>query len=256
MLSVRGLTVSYGAVRAVRGLSIEVGAGEIVALIGANGAGKTTTVKAIAGLLPYSGEVRFRNRLLTPLAADRNVLEGLAIVLEGRGILRRMSVEENLLLGTYSRSDRAQSRRDVAAMLKRFPILAKRRNVAASLLSGGEQQILAIARALLSKPRLLILDEPSLGLAPKLVAQVFSLITELQADGLTILLVEQKARQTLKIAQRAYLLENGALVRAASAKELLTDSAISDAFLGGGHPSHQMQQEGRGNPGGVIRDLA
>src|SRR5579883_2895875 len=256
MLAVRGLEVHYGPIRAVRGIDLDVRAGEIVALIGANGAGKTTTVRAIAGLAPFRGEISYDGRRLRPNRAEVNLAAGIALVPEGRGILGGMSVEENLLMGAYCRPDRRQSLAEIADTLQRFPILKERRALKARVLSGGEQQILAIARALLSRPRLLLLDEPSLGLAPKLVAQVFSLITELQADGLTILLVEQKARQTLKIAQRAYLLENGALVRAASAKELLTDSAISDAFLGGGHPSHQMQQEGRGNPGGVIRDLA
>jgi branched-chain amino acid transport system ATP-binding protein len=233
MLSVEDLTVSYGAVRAVQRLNLEVREGEIIALIGANGAGKTTAVKAIAGLLPFSGRVIFQGRQLKPERADRNVRRGLAIVLEGRGILGRMSVEENMLLGIYTRRDSAEARRDVAAMMEKFPILQQRRGTLASLLSGGEQQMLAIARALVSKPRLLILDEPSLGLAPKMSAFAFSLISSLRAGGLTILLVEQKARQTLQIADRAYLLENGSLVRAASAAALFGDPAVSEAFLGG-----------------------
>ncbi len=233
MLSVENLSISYGPVRAVRGLSLSAEQGEIVALIGANGAGKTSTVKAIAGLLPYQGAIAFKGKRLVPESADRNVHEGLSIVLEGRGILGRMSVEENLLIGTYSRRDTAAARSEIHAFMEMFPILRQRRRTLASLLSGGEQQLLAIARALLSKPQLLILDEPSLGLAPKMSAFVFSIIEDLRAKGLTVLLVEQKARQALKIADRAYLLENGAIVRTGSATGLLNDSAVSDAFLGG-----------------------
>jgi len=233
MLSVRDLTVRYGPVTAVQNLDLDVAAGEIIALIGANGAGKTTTVKAIAGLLQFSGEVTFNGRVLQPGRAERNVGDGLAIVLEGRGILGRMSVEENLLMGIYSRRDGERARKDIVEMTEKFPILGERRHTLASLLSGGEQQMLAIARALLSRPRLLMLDEPSLGLAPKMGAFVFSLISDLRAEGLTILLVEQKARQTLKIANRAYLLENGRLVRSGAAAELAKDPVVSEAFLGG-----------------------
>jgi branched-chain amino acid transport system ATP-binding protein len=233
MLSVEGLSVSYGPVRAVRGLNLEVPEGEIATLIGANGAGKTSTVKAIAGLLPYSGAVTFRGRRLTPGDAGRNVRDGLAIVLEGRGILGRMSVEENLLMGTYSRRDAGQAGIDISNMMEKFPVLRERRKTLASLLSGGEQQMLAIARALLSKPKLLIFDEPSLGLAPKMSAFVFSLIESLRSEGLTVLLVEQKARQALKIADKAYLLENGALVRTGKAADLFGDDTLREAFLGG-----------------------
>ncbi len=233
MLLVEDLSVSYGPVRAVRGLNLEVCEGEIIALTGANGAGKTSTVKAIAGLLPYSGSVVFQGRKLAPGSADRNVSKGLAIVLEGRGILGRMSVEENLLMGTYSRRDTATARSEIHDVVENFPILQLRKKTLASLLSGGEQQMLAIARAMLSKPKLLILDEPSLGLAPKMSAFVFSLMEKLRANGLTILLVEQKVRHALKIANRAYLLENGSLVRTGLASELINDHAVSEAFLGG-----------------------
>jgi branched-chain amino acid transport system ATP-binding protein len=242
MLSVRNLAVRYGAVTAVRSLDLEVAPGEIVALIGANGAGKTSTVKAIAGLLPFAGDVVFDGRTLKPERAEQNVRDGLAIVLEGRGILGSMSVEENLLMGTYSRRDNGSVRKDIAEMMEKFPILGERRDSLASLLSGGEQQMLAIARALLSRPRLLILDEPSLGLAPKTSSFVFSLIAELRSQGLTILLVEQKARQTLKIAGKAYLMENGRVIRSGAASELAGDPVISEAFLGG-HTAHAETRE-------------
>lgn len=234
MLSVRGLRVHYGSVAAVRGIDLDVNAGEIVALLGANGAGKTTTARAIAGLLPYQGEIRFEDRLLKPNAAERNLRAGISLVPEGRGILARMTVDENLLMGIYCRPDKKDAMSDVKRMLARFPILEQRRHRLASLLSGGEQQLLAIARACLSKPRLLLLDEPSLGLAPKMTEQVFGMIGELRAQGLTIMLIEQKARQTLKFADRAYLLETGRRVTSGTASELARDSIVSETFLGAG----------------------
>jgi branched-chain amino acid transport system ATP-binding protein len=233
MLTVRNLSVRYGAIQAVRGIDLDVAKGEIVALIGANGAGKTTVARAIAGLLPYQGEIAFENETLNPNSAERNLKRGIALVPEGRGILGSMSVEENLLMGLYIRTDKVQGQSDLAAMLERFPILAERRHVLASLLSGGEQQMLAIARALLSKPRLLLLDEPSLGLAPKMNEAVFQMIQELRREGLTVLLVEQKARQTLKIADRAYLMETGRVVTSGPAETLIGDPVVSETFLGG-----------------------
>jgi branched-chain amino acid transport system ATP-binding protein len=233
MLTVRDLSVRYGAIQAVRGIDLDVAKGEIVALIGANGAGKTTVARAIAGLLPYQGTIAFENETLRPNSAERNLRRGIALVPEGRGILGSMSVEENLLMGLYIRTDKAQGLSDLAAMLERFPILAERRHVLANLLSGGEQQMLAIARALLSKPRLLLLDEPSLGLAPKITAAVFVMIQELRREGLTVLLVEQKARQTLKIADRAYLMETGRVVTSGPAQALIGDPVVSETFLGG-----------------------
>jgi branched-chain amino acid transport system ATP-binding protein len=234
MLSVRGLRVHYGSVAAVRGIDLDVNAGEIVALLGANGAGKTTTARAIAGLLPYQGEIRFEDRLLKPNAAERNLRAGISLVPEGRGILARMTVDENLLMGIYCRPDKKDAMSDVKRMLARFPILEQRRHRLASLLSGGEQQLLAIARACLSKPRLLLLDEPSLGLAPKMTEHVFGMIGELRAQGLTIMLIEQKARQTLKFADRAYLLETGRMVTSGTASELARDSIVYETFLGAG----------------------
>jgi branched-chain amino acid transport system ATP-binding protein len=232
MLWVRGLRVHYGSVAAVRGIDLDINAGEIVALLGANGAGKTTIARAIAGLLPFHGEIRFEGRLLKPNAAEQNLRAGISLVPEGRGILARMTVDENLLMGIYCRPDQRDAMSDVKRMLDRFPILAQRRHRLASLLSGGEQQLLAIARACLSRPRLLLLDEPSLGLAPKMTEQVFGMIGELRSEGLTIMLIEQKARQTLKFADRAYLLETGRMVTSGMASELARDSIVSEAFLG------------------------
>jgi branched-chain amino acid transport system ATP-binding protein len=233
MLTVRGLEVFYGPIRAVRGIDLDVAAGEIVALIGANGAGKTTTVRAIAGLTAFRGKIAYDGRALQSNAAEQNLRAGIALVPEGRGILGRMSVEDNLLMGIYCRSDRGEAISDIERMFERFPILNERRTSMASLLSGGEQQMLAIARALLSRPRLLLLDEPSLGLAPKMSDFVFGLIAELRQDGMTVLLVEQKARQILKVADRAYLLETGRVITSGAAASLASGSLISEAFLGG-----------------------
>ena len=233
VLSVRDLVVRYGAIQAVRGIGLDIAQGEIVALIGANGAGKTTVARAIAGLLPYRGEITFQGEALKPNNAERNLARGIALVPEGRGILGTMTVQDNLLMGLYIRRDKAQAQKDLAALLERFSILAERRHLLASLMSGGEQQMLAIARALLSKPKLLLLDEPSLGLAPKMTDAVFAMIRDLRSEGLTVLLVEQKARQTLKIADRAYLMETGRVITSGAAKELIDDPVVSETFLGG-----------------------
>jgi branched-chain amino acid transport system ATP-binding protein len=233
ILELCNLEVRYGAILAVRGIDLDIERGEIVALIGGNGAGKSTITRAIAGLLSYRGDIRFEGRSLRGLHAENVVRTGITLVPEGRGILARMSVRENLLMGAYCRRDKAGVQSQIATMLERFPVLAERQQVPASLLSGGEQQILSIARALLTEPRLLMLDEPSLGLAPKWVAQVFALLTELRQRGVTILLVEQKARQALRIADRAYLLETGRVVASGAASALARDSVVSDTFLGG-----------------------
>jgi branched-chain amino acid transport system ATP-binding protein len=234
MLQIRNLYVSYGAISAVRGIDLDVAAGEIVALVGANGAGKTTVARAIAGLLPYKGEISYVGRALKPNSAERNVRLGIALVPEGRGILASMTVEENLLMGVYTRSDKAQAAADIADVQLRFPILTERRNAMAGLLSGGEQQILAIARALLSKPKLLLLDEPSLGLAPKMADFVFEMIVRLRDEGLTVLLIEQKARQALKIAGHAFLMETGRILSSGRSQDLLEDQILSKTFLGAG----------------------
>jgi branched-chain amino acid transport system ATP-binding protein len=239
MLSVRRLQVQYGAVTAVREIDLDIREGEIVALLGANGAGKTTIARAVAGLLPFRGDIRFGNQPLKPNSAEHNLRAGIALVPEGRGILARMTVEENLLMGIYCRRDKRAAMADVGMMFERFPILQERRHRLASLLSGGEQQLLAIARACLSKPRLLLLDEPSLGLAPKMTDYVFSMIGDLRSEGLTIMLVEQKARQTLKFADRAYVLETGRIMMSGTAGELAGNPAMSEAFLGGSaRPQH------------------
>ena len=236
MLKIRGLEVFYGPIRAVRGIDLDIAAGEIVALIGANGAGKTATVRAIAGLTPYNGEVSLEGRRLQPNSAEFNLRAGISLVPEGRGILGRMSVDENLLMGIYCRSDHAAALADIGHMFERFPILKERRHSMASLLSGGEQQMLAIARALLSRPRLLLLDEPSLGLAPLLAKQIFKAIRTLnEQDGLSVFLVEQNAFHALKLAHRGYVMVNGNITLSGTGEELLKRPEVRAAYLEGGH---------------------
>ncbi|MFN8505017.1 ABC transporter ATP-binding protein [Kouleothrix sp.] len=233
MLEISDLSVSYGGIRALEGISIGVAAGELVTLIGANGAGKTTTLRAISRLVGISaGTIRFDGRDISRARPDEVVRLGIAQVPEGRRMLARQSVLDNLLLGAYTRRDRAGIAADVEQQFARFPRLAERRKQLAGTLSGGEQQMLAIARALMSRPRLLLLDEPSLGLAPLVVRQIFAIIRELHDAGVTILLVEQNANLALQSADRGYVLEAGRLATAGPAAALLQDERVRQAYLG------------------------
>jgi branched-chain amino acid transport system ATP-binding protein len=234
LLDLERLDVRYGGVRALHGISLHVDEGEIVAILGANGAGKTTTLRAISGLVrPHSGDVRFNGASLVRMPPHDIALLGIGHVPEGRRVFARMSVRENLELGAYAVSSRAVFAERLEEALAIFPRLRERIGQRAGTLSGGEQQMLAIARALMSVPRLLLLDEPSLGLSPILVQTIFSVIRTIHARGTTILLVEQNARQALRIATRGYVLENGVIARDAPASELLEDEAVVAAYLGG-----------------------
>jgi branched-chain amino acid transport system ATP-binding protein len=234
LLQVEGLNVRYGPVLAVQDLNLSVDEGQIVTLIGANGAGKSSTLGALCGLVrDVSGRVTFQRRDVSGFSTRRLVDLGVVLVPEGRAILAQMTVQENLMLGGYRRSDHAQLQRDIDSMLERFSILGERRTQLAGSLSGGEQQQLAIARGLLARPRLLLLDEPSMGLAPLIVRQIFQVIREIRADGVTVLLVEQNARQALAIADTAYVMETGRLVLSGPAAELARDPRVQAAYLGG-----------------------
>jgi branched-chain amino acid transport system ATP-binding protein len=232
MLKVVGLSVSYGKIAAIKDVSIEVGEGEIVALIGSNGGGKSTLLKAIAGLLPCgSGSIAFDGASIANRSTAELTRAGLALVLEGRSTLKHMTVRENLVLGGYVRNDHAAIAADIERMLTRFPALRPRLGQRAGTLSGGEQQMLVIARALIARPRLLMLDEPSLGLAPLIAAEIFKIIRELNAeDKVTILLVEQNANQALRLADRAYVLELGKVVLQGA--DLASDPRVRAAYLG------------------------
>lgn len=233
MLSVTNLHTAYGAIAALKGISFEVAQGRVVALVGANGAGKSTTLNTISGLLaPRQGRIIFAGQDITGWRSDRVAGLGLVQVPEGRQILAPLTVEENLLLGAARRHDRAGVQQDLDAAFQRFPRLRERRRQEAGSLSGGEQQMLAIGRALMARPRLVMMDEPSLGLAPLLVQEIFRIIAELKAQGTTILLVEQNARKALQIADDAYVLESGRIVRQGPAADLRADPAIVEAYLG------------------------
>jgi branched-chain amino acid transport system ATP-binding protein len=237
LLEVRGLHVSYGHVHAVRDLSLRVNSGQVVTLIGPNGAGKTSTLAAVAGLLrPERGQVLLEGREVTGLPAHHAVAEGIVLVPEGRCILARMSIEENLLIAAEARAPRppgAELRRRIDAQYERFPVLGERRKLAAGSLSGGEQQMLAFARALLMRPRILLLDEPSMGLAPLLVARIFELVEAIHREGTTVLLVEQNARLALQVSDHAYVLERGSIVLEGPSRELAADPRVRAAYLGG-----------------------
>jgi branched-chain amino acid transport system ATP-binding protein len=247
MLQVEALHVAYGAVRALRGVSLEVNAGEVVALIGANGAGKSTLLRTISGILkPTSGEVQFEGRTLKGVAEDKIVRLGILQVQEGRGILTRMTVLENLEMGAYGRSNKAEIRRDLEMVFDKFPVLRERQRQFGATLSGGEQQMLAIGRALMARPKLLMLDEPSLGLAPMLVQEIFRIIRDFKREKRTILLVEQNARKALQCADRAYVLETGAIVLSGSGETLLKSEAVQAAYLGGHAEVDRFSKGNRG----------
>ena len=234
LLELTDLSVNYGAIQAVRGLSLTVEEGEIVTLIGANGAGKTTTLRAISRMMkPKSGQISFDGHDLLRSPADAVVKYGIAQSPEGRQVLARQSIADNLELGAYIRSNTAAIQKDVQQMYERFPRLGERRNQLAGTLSGGEQQMLAIARALMSRPKLLLLDEPSLGLAPLIVLEIFGIIKELNAQGVTILLVEQNARLAMQSSHRTYVMEAGQVTFSGLSAELVNDERVLHAYLGG-----------------------
>ncbi|MDF2976626.1 MAG: transporter ATP-binding protein [Actinomycetospora sp.] len=235
MLELDDVHVAYGRIQALRGITLRVEEGQIVALIGANGAGKTTTMRAISGILGLqSGAMRFEGDDLTAVRADLRVVRGISQVPEGRGIFPGMTVAENIDMGAYVRKDRrsAEFAQDLERVYELFPRLAERRTQVGGTLSGGEQQMLAIGRALMARPRLLLLDEPSMGLAPQFIAQIFRVISEINSEGTTVLLVEQNATQALGLANEAYVLETGEVTRSGTGAELLADPTIQDAYLG------------------------
>lgn len=234
ILHVENLNVYYGAIHAVKGISFDVEEGEVVTLIGANGAGKSTTLNTVAGLLkPREGVVEFEGKSLLGIAPHTIVGKGIALCPEGRRVFLQMSVRENLEMGAFARTDSAEVAQSLEDVFKRFPRLKERENQVAGTLSGGEQQMLAMGRALMSKPRLLMLDEPSMGLAPILVQEIFDIIEQLHSAGTTVLLVEQNARMALKVADRAYVLETGRVSMSGKASELASDERVKQAYLGG-----------------------
>ncbi len=233
LLAVENLRVAYGGIQALKGISLEVAPGELVTLIGSNGAGKTTALKALAGLLhSTSGSIQYNGQPLQRIPAHLRVRDGLALVPEGRGVFARLGVEENLQMGAYTRNDAVQIAADLERMYALFPRLAERRAQLAGTLSGGEQQMVAMARAMMCKPRLLMLDEPSMGLAPMMVAKIFETICDISAQGVAILLVEQNARLALEVAQRGYVLESGKVKLFGSAASLLGSDDVRRAYLG------------------------
>ena len=234
VLSVKDLECRYGKVAAVRGLSLEVRKGELVSLIGANGAGKTTPLKAISGVLaPAGGHVEFEGEDITGASARRVLQLGIAHCPEGRHVFPHMSVRENLEMGCYLRKDTAGIEADMNRLFERFPILHERQGQAAGTLSGGEQQMLAIARALMSRPKLVMFDEPSLGLAPNIVEKTFDIIQQIRSEGMTVVMVEQNALAALELSDRAYVMEQGAVTLSGSGQELLDDPHVQKAYLGG-----------------------
>ena len=233
MLEVKDVEVYYGVIQAIKGISFHVEEGEVIALIGANGAGKTTTLQTITGMLnAQAGSIQFEGTELTKIPGHKIVSMGMAHVPEGRRVFAQLSVLENLKLGAYTRKDKTEIEESLKRVYKSFPRLEERKNQLAGTLSGGEQQMLAMGRALMSKPRIVLMDEPSMGLSPIFVEEIFNIIKEISAEGTTVLLVEQNAKKALSIADRAYVLETGKIVLEGDAKDLLNDESIKKAYLG------------------------
>ncbi len=234
MLEVKDLEVYYGVIQAIKGISFEVNEGEIVTLIGANGAGKTTTMQSIMGLIPIKhGTVTYEGKNITKTPCHKLVGLGMAQVPEGRRVFQELTVYQNLLMGAFSKKDKKAIKEDIENIYEKFPRLCERKNQIAGTLSGGEQQMLAMGRAMMSRPKLLMLDEPSMGLSPLLVDQIFDMIQQFHKDGTTILLVEQNAGKSLAISDRAYVLENGKIALSGTGKELMESEDIKKAYLGG-----------------------
>lgn len=232
LLQTKQLAIAYGGIKAVKGIDIEVQQGDLVCLIGANGAGKTSTLNALSGVLPSSGETLYQGENIAGLPSHELVRKGIALVPEGRGIFGRLTVEENLQMGAYIRNDKAGIQQDMEHIYSLFPRLQERRAQKAGTLSGGEQQMLALGRAMMSRPKLLLLDEPSMGLAPLMVQKIFETIRQIAAEGVTILLVEQNAKLALEVSQRGYVMENGVVTLADSAANLLHNPQVQQAYLG------------------------
>ncbi|HWL27638.1 MAG TPA: ABC transporter ATP-binding protein [Burkholderiaceae bacterium] len=233
LLEIRKLDVAYGGIRALRGMDLTVGQGELVSLIGANGAGKSTTLRAICGLVPVAGgDILYEGRSIAGTPSYQLVRQGLVMVPEGRGIFGQLTIEENLAMGGYSRKDVSAVQQDTEHVFELFPRLAERRRQSAGTLSGGEQQMLAIGRAMISRPRLLLLDEPSMGLAPLMVEKIFEVIRTIAAEGVTILLIEQNAKLALEITHRGYVLESGQVILQGRSADLLDDPKVRAAYLG------------------------
>lgn len=233
LLSIQDLTVSYGNIKAVRGISFEVYEGEIVTLIGANGAGKSSTLRAVSGLVPYGGSITYQGDDLRKTASDKIVALGIAQVPEGRGIFGSLTVQENLKLATWQRKDRQEIERDFERVFNIFPRLKERRSQLGGTLSGGEQQMLAVGRALMSRGKVMLLDEPSMGLSPVLVREIFHVLIEINQAGTTVLLVEQNANMALRVASRGYVLETGMLTLSGTGADLLGNPRVKEAYLGG-----------------------
>jgi branched-chain amino acid transport system ATP-binding protein len=236
LLELKRLQVAYGGIQAVKGIDLSVGQGELVCLIGANGAGKTTTLKGITGLQPVkSGAIHYAGEEITGRPAFQLVRKGLSMVPEGRGVFGALTIDENLAMGAYARGDRREIKRDAERVFDLFPRLKERRSQTAGTLSGGEQQMLAMGRAMMSRPKLLLLDEPSMGLAPLMVQKVFETVVAISREGVTILLIEQNAKLALEVASRGYVMESGEITLHGDAKQLLSDPKVREAYLGEVH---------------------